>query len=372
MTKIEKIEVYTVRITYQEPIRISLGVSATNDEVIVKIRDDEGYEGWGEGSPSLKILGETAGTMVSASDVIGPLLIGQDPEMLNYNLKLVYEAIKGNTAVKAAYDMALYDLYTKRLKIPLHKFLGGSRDRVEVDHTIGIVKIQEAEKKAKLLVKEGFKRIKLKVGSEDDIDRVRAIRKVVGKETKMFIDANQAWSPDKAVRLIKRLEPYEIELVEQPVKAWDLSGMAFVRKKVDTPIMADESVHDAIDAMRVVKAEAADFINIKLMKCGGIREATRIADISEAAGIRNIVGCMLEGGISITAGVHFSCSTENVTFTDLDSDIGLIDNFVKNGPAVKEGYRIIPKGIGLGNLRIDKRRLKKVRVYTKLRTFSTF
>jgi o-succinylbenzoate synthase len=368
MAEIKEVEVYIAEITYEEPFRISLGTTEGNEEVIIRLVDSEGFEGWGEGSPSLQILGETAGTMLSVSDVIGPRLIGMDPEMLQTNLNEVSMAIKGNSAIKAAYDIALHDLYGRRVGISLYKLLGGFREKVECDYTIGIVKKEAAVEKAVRLLERGFHRIKLKVGDEEDVERVREVRKAVGKDIKIFIDANQAWSPYKAIKAIKDMEAYEVELVEQPVKARDIEGLSFVRRKVDTPIMVDESVYDAVDAIKVVKAEAADYINIKLMKCGGIREGMKIAHISEASGIRNIVGCMLEGGISIAAAVHFSCSSSNVAFTDLDSDLGLLDNFViEGGAGLDEGCRIVPRGVGLGDLRLDYKRLRKVRSYVRNR-----
>ena len=364
MTEIKEVEVFIAEITYEEPFRISLGTTERNEEVIVRLVDSEGFEGWGEGSPSLHILGETGSTMLSVSDVIGPRLIGMDPEMLQASLNEVSMAVKGNSAIKAAYDIALHDLYGRRIGTSLYKLLGGFREKVESDYTIGIVKKEVAVRRAVKLLERGFRRIKLKVGGHEDVERVREVRKAVGKDVKIFIDANQAWSPYKAIRMIKNMEAYELELVEQPVKAKDIEGLSFVRRKVDTPIMADESVHDPVDAIKVAKAEAADFINIKLMKCGGIREGIKIAHVSEASGIKNIVGCMLEGGISITAAVHFSCSSGNVAFTDLDSDLGLLDNFViEGGAGLDKGCRIVPRGAGLGDLKLDYRRLRKVRSY---------
>ncbi|MGB9729702.1 MAG: dipeptide epimerase [Thermoprotei archaeon] len=368
MGAIKSIDLYAGVVYYQMPFRISLGVSDQSEEIVVRIVDSEGFEGWGEGSPSTHILGETQGTMLAASERIASRLIGLDSSMLSGLLDEVDGAIFGNTAAKAAFDIALYDLYSKKLGLPLFKFLGGFRDRIETDFTIGIMPINDAVKKAIELINKGFKIIKIKVGLDlnDDIERVKSIRDAVGDSVKLFVDANQAWSPKQAIKAINQLRRFDLELVEQPVKAHDISGLAFVRRNVDVPIMADESVHSPYDAINVIKSEAADLINIKLMKSGGIRNALKITSISEAAGVKNIVGCMMEGAISIAAAVHFAASARNVIFTDLDSDISLKNTLVRSGMVeYKDGFRILSNYPGLGKLEIAMDELRHVKTFTE-------
>jgi len=375
MSTIKSIDIYTGVVYYQTPFRISLGVSDQSEEIIVRIVDSEGFEGWGEGSPSTHILGETQGTMLAAAERIAPRLIGLDSTMINNLLDEIDNAIYGNTAAKAAFDIALYDLYSRKLGIPLFKLLGGLRDKVETDFTIGIMTIDEAVKKATELIEKGFKIIKVKVGLniDEDVKRVKAIRDTVGNSIKLFIDANQAWTPKQAINAINQLRRFDLELVEQPVKAHDINGLALVRKTVDIPIMADESVHNPYDAIKVVMAEAADLINIKLMKSGGIHNALKIAAISEAAGIKNIVGCMMEGAISIAAAVHFAAATKNVIFTDLDSDISLKNTLVKSGMIeYKNGYRILSNNPGLGKLEIAMNEIKLVKTFSEQRIEKSF
>lgn len=372
---IKSIELYAGTVYYQAPFRISLGASDQSEEIVVHIIDSEGFEGWGEGSPSTHILGETQGTMLAASERIAPRLVGLDSSMLAGLLDEVESAIFGNTAAKAAFDIALYDLYSKRLGLPLFKFLGGFRDRVETDFTIGIMSVSDAVKKASELVDRGFKIIKVKVGLSlsDDVERVKAIRDTIGGSVKLFVDANQAWSPKQAIKAINQLSRFDIELVEQPVKAYDINGLAFVRKSVGIPIMADESVHSPYDAINVIKAEAADLINIKLMKSGGIRNALKIAAISEASGVKNIVGCMMEGAISIAAAVHFAAATRNVIFTDLDSDISLKNTLVKSGMVeYKDGFRILSNYPGLGKLEVAMNELQRIKTFTERQLEKSF
>lgn len=167
--------------------------------------------------------------------------------------------------------MALYDIAGKSFNLPLNKLLGSSRNTIVTDITIGIKSPSEMAKSAVKFVNRGFRSLKIKVGIDplEDIERVKAVRNAVGEKVTIRVDANQGWTPKQAVKTIKAIEKYDVELVEQPVPWWDLDGMGFVRENVNTPIAADESIHNSFDALRLVKNKAADIINIKLMKCGG-------------------------------------------------------------------------------------------------------
>jgi o-succinylbenzoate synthase len=373
---IVRAEVFKGTVHYKSPFTISLGTSCKSEEVVVKVVDGNGLEGLGEASPSKMILGETQETIISALNVILPNLIGSEPEMLENISYLIENSIYRNSSAKASVDIALHDLVSRKHKLPLFKYLGGYSNKVLTDITIGIKPIEEAIKEAKELLEQKVRIIKVKVGSEnleEDISRLKAIREAVGNEIKIFVDANQAWSERRAVYAINKMQRYEIELVEQPVRAKDIDGLSFVRHNSPVPIMADESVHSPEDAIEVVKKDAADLINIKLMKSGGIRNARKIATISEAVGIKNIVGCMMESAISIAAAVHFACSTRNVIFVDLDSDLGLKNTLVKKGMIeFKDSYRVLSEDYGLGDIEISYDELSLIKVYEEKEVSSTF
>ncbi|MBO3801287.1 MAG: dipeptide epimerase [Thermoproteota archaeon] len=373
---IVRAEVFKGTTYYKSPFTISLGTSYKSEEVVIKIVDDSGLEGFGEASPSRMILGETQDTVISALDIILPSLIGLEPEMLEYVSYVIENSIYRNSSAKASVDIALHDLISKKYKMPLFKYLGGYSNKVLTDITIGIKSIEETVKEAKELLEQKVRIIKVKVGSEsldEDISRLKAIREVVGNNVKLFIDANQAWSVKRAIYAINKMQRYEIELVEQPVKAHDVDGLSFVKRNSSVPIMADESVHSPEDAVEIVKKGAADFINIKLMKSGGIRNARKIAAISESAGIKNIVGCMMEGTISIAAATHFACSTKNVIFVDLDSDLGLKNTLTKKSVVeYRDSYRVLSEDYGLGNIELAYDELKLVKVYEEKKSNSVF
>jgi o-succinylbenzoate synthase len=373
--RIRKVEIYAGTVYYRAPFKISLGTSEQSDEVLVKIYGEDGFYGIGEASPSLGITGETQGSVLAVSDYLSSKIIGLNTENLNFILDRIHNSVYGNTSAKAAFDIALHDLTSKENGKQLYKYLGGYRDRILTDITIGIMDKKDAIKKTKLWKKKGIKRIKIKVGLDidKDLDRIEAIRGVAGAGTQLFVDANQGWRPKEAILNIKRMEQFGIDFVEQPVVAHDIEGLAFVRNNSSVPIMADESVHSPFDAVRVVKNKAADMINIKLMKAGGISRAVKIANISEAAGIENMVGCMMEGSFGIGAGIHFALSAKNVVFTDLDSDMDMKNTL--SGKVIlpfKDGYREALREPGIGIEDLSKDEVKLVKTITKVVEKKTF
>lgn len=370
---IKRVEVYTVELPYRRPFTISMGTSVSSTDVVVKLVDEEGRVGWGEASPSRRVTGESEDTIVAAMNVLAPLVINEDPLNVERIEEKISKAILGNSAARLALEMAVLDLKGKVLGVRLRDMLGGYSDSVETDFTIGIMPPEEMASDALKHVETGFRVLKLKVGTDvgDDIARVRAVRDAVGSDVRIRIDANQGWTVKQAKKALNEMQRYDVELAEQPVKWYDLEGMVELTKTSPIPIMADESVHSARDALIVAKMRAADYINIKLTKAGGLLEARRIAAVSEAAGIPNMVGCMMEGGVSITAAVHFATAIRNVVTTDLDSDISLKEDFVEGGARCENGFRILPEGPGLGNLRVKEEKLKLVAVFKEGREATT-
>lgn len=372
---IKKIEIFKGTVYYKAPFKISLGSSEQSDEVVIRITDDEGNYGIGEAGPASRITGETQGTVIEASKVIAGNIIGAKIENIPKLNEIVDSSIIRNSSAKAAFDIAIYDLLSRKYGLPLYKFLGAYRDSIITDVTIGIMDVESALKKASYLKGIGIKRIKMKVGEniDEDYKRVEAVRNLVGDNIEIFIDANQGWLPYEAVKYLELFDNLGIEFVEQPVKSWDIDGMAYVRNKGPVPVMADESVHTPEDAIKIIKAEAADFINIKLMKSGGIHNAKKIADISEAGGIPNMVGCMMEGAIGIAAGIHFSLHHRNVKFADLDSDLDM-KNTLTDGRILplKDSYRVPDGNPGLGDLKLNPKEVSLVAEFTEKSELKSF
>lgn len=365
--EIQRIEVYPVALRYREPFRIAPSVSIESRNVVVKIQTDHEVVGIGEASPSERVTHETQNTVLQTLDRICPSLIGMAPLRIEQIIESMENIVAGNPSAKAAVDMALHDILGKKAQCPLFKLLGGFRDHVLTDITLSIKEPEGMARDATRAVHHGFEALKVKVGldPEEDLKRIRTIRAAVGADVAIRIDVNQGWTLQEAIETLAKLESFGIELVEQPISAKDIKGLGKLRKASSIPIMADESVHTPSDAMHLIKEEAVDLINIKLMKCGGIWNGKKIAAIAEAAHVPCMIGCMGESAIGITAGVHLAAALRNIQYADLDSDLLLKDKMVQRGGAeLKASERIPPDRPGLGILTLDEKLLgKPARIY---------
>lgn len=320
---IKSIEVSEILVPLVTPFKTALRTVEAVNDIVVKIVSDTGEIGYGEAAPTAVITGETKESIKSAIlNYIKPAIIGMEIDDLESIMEKLNSCIMKNTSAKAAVDMAIYDLYAKKLNSPLYKILGGYRNEITTDITISVNEIDQMVHDSIKAVNEGFNILKIKVGKdgEKDIKRIAEIRKAVGKKVSLRVDANQGWTSKQAVKIISALEDKDlnINLVEQPVKYWDLEGMKYVTQNTYTKILADESVFSAQDAVKIIQERAADLINIKLMKTGGIYNALKICDIAEIYGIECMIGCMLESKISVSAAAHLGAARKIITMVDLD------------------------------------------------------
>jgi len=321
VSQIKKVEIYRVGIPVEVPFRIAVGEIRQIDTVLVRLVDLDDREGWGEAAPHPQILSSTSATTLAALDTMVPTLLGKDPQRIGEALGGVDSALSGNSAAKAAVDIALHDLAGRGVGLPVWKRLGGEGPtRLETSFSLGIGEPDEVASSAKEKVEAGFRRIKVKVGLDPmhDVDVVCAVRQAIGEEIELTVDANQGWTRQEAVSALRRMEPFAVAYAEQPVAACDIEGMAWVRSQTTIPIMADESVHSPEDALRIAQVGGADYINIKLMKSGGLRNALRIAVIAQAAAIPCMIGAMSESNVAITAAAHLAMAYRIIRFTDLE------------------------------------------------------
>ena len=207
-------------------------------------------------------------------------------------------------------------------------------------------------KDAQNAVQRGYDTLKVKVGVDPSLDglRLEAIRKAVGPHIRIRIDANQAWKPKQAVMLLQQMQDkgLDIELVEQPVPAHDIDGLKYVTDHSYIPVLADESVFSVEDALQILQRHAADFINIKLMKCGGLTNALKIAALAEAYGVECMIGCMLEAKVSVNAAVHLACAKSIITRIDLDGPVLCSQDPVLGGAVFHEKEITVSNAPGLG------------------------
>lgn len=332
-------------------------VNSVND-IVVQVITDTGDIGYGEAPPTGVITGDTKGSIISAiTEHIKKAVIGIEIENIEEILQRVQKSVVKNTSAKAAIDMAIYDLYGQLYGAPLYKLLGGYRSEIETDITISVNEPEEMARDALEAVKLGYKTLKIKVGkdSQQDIKRMKEIRKAVGYDINLRIDANQGWKPKEAVYTLRDMEDQglNIEFVEQPVLAHDIEGLKFVTDNVHIPVLADESVFSPEDALNIMQTRAADYVNIKLMKTGGIYNALKICTLAEIYGVECMIGCMLEANISVTAAVHLAMAKSVITKIDLDGPVLCRENPVIGGAQFDNSriYMTNDKGLGIKDIK---------------------
>ena len=318
--RITAIAAERVSVPLAEPFVISLGVVDSADTVFVRVETDGGVTGYGEGAGVGFVTGETPDTVLGAIAAFTPAFLGQNPFAIEHLHREMDRILVRNGSAKAALDLALYDIMAKTAGLPLYQFLGGVDGVVETDQTIGLMEPEAMAAKAAQMVAEGYREIKIKAGSDDAHDRAAiALIRAAAPDAHLKVDANQGWTASRALAMLRTYADYGVGAVEQPLPYWDVDGTAYVRARSPIPIMVDESCFTPYDASRIVKRDAADVINIKLMKCGGIYPALQINAIAEAAGVNCMLGCMLESRLSIAAGAHLVASRPNFIYADLDS-----------------------------------------------------
>lgn len=350
--KITDVKIGEITIPLKKPFKTAVTTVNEVNEVVLKIITDTKDIGIGSAVPSAQITGDSEKSIIDAISLIKPKLCGMDIDNLEEIMAIIDNTISGNTSAKAALDMAVYDLFGKKYNIPLYKLFGGSKSRIITDMTINIGTPEEMVKDALKAISEGFKHLKIKVGTDPVLDfkRVKSIRQAVRRDIKIRVDADQGWTPKASVKIISKFEDagLDLEFVEQPVKAWDLEGLKFVTDNVKTDILADESIHSSRDALKIMQMRAADLINIKLMKCGGFHNAQKICNIAETMGVECVMGCMVESKIGASAASHFAMAKKNIIRTDLDMFMCFDTDPIVGGCDFEENVIVASERPGLG------------------------
>ncbi|MGK5740077.1 mandelate racemase/muconate lactonizing enzyme family protein [Micromonospora sp. URMC 103] len=321
--------------------------------VVVEIVDDDGRSGFGEAPEVWTVTGSSlASAEACVAQVFRPLLVGRAAEDLIGNCRSVSTAVIGNESAKAAVDVALHDLAARRLGVPLPHLLGGARLTVPTDVTVSAGDARGLADAAAKRIREGYRVLKVKVGTDagGDVPRVAAVRAAVGPDVEIRLDANQGWTPREAVRVIRALEDSGtgVAFVEQPVHHRDLEGLAWVSDRVETPIMADEAVFGVADLVEVIRRRAADMVNVKLAKSGGLRPARTLLELAEAQQMGTMVGSMLETEIGVGAAASLVAAYGTSVVSDLDAVWWLERGAVTGGMRYEGATVVLPEAAGLG------------------------
>lgn len=337
MSEIVDVTVQEYNLPLEEPFKISLGVQHSAANLLVSVKTESETVGYGEGAPIAPVTSETQESAISIVGEMGSLIEGTEVAEFRTISKDLVGAFPASPSARFAIETAIVDAYCKELDIPMANLFGGSVTPVETDLTVPIVNADVAAKRASAAVKAGYHHIKVKTGTDlsDDIDRMLAIADAAPNAA-LKVDANQGWSVADTVRFAEAMSDHGIrlELIEQPVHRDDIAGLGKASRRVPIPIAADESLFSSADAVRLVREEAADILNLKLGKAGLV-DALNIISVAEAANVDLMIGCMLESAIAIHTAAHVVSGTKAFTYVDLDGNRLLEEDVIDdNGPMI--------------------------------------
>jgi muconate cycloisomerase len=364
---IERVEVFGVAVPLVGPgFKNAYLTKTVQKSALVRITASGGAIGLGNIDPSPGYSAESIEASLAAlREQLAPCVQGLDAANIHRLNARLDAAVSGFLDAKAAIEMACVDLTARALGIPVHAYLGGAvKDRLTFNAWIGIVSPQEAAAEACKWFERGFRSAKIKVGGgiAADRERVRAVREAVGSGMALRIDANAGYDAETAIRLLRLVEPFELQLFEQPVPAEDLAGMARVRREAGgVPIMADESVLDHASLVAVIRAQAADIVKLKVMKQGGFLRTAAMLATAQAAGIRCVIGHGFGLGVNTMAEIMLAATSANVIDgLECVGPLKTADDIVAERIDLGSGALALPPGPGLG-VALDEAKLARFR-----------
>lgn len=356
MPKIRDINVWEADLGNTKPYTIAFKTVDQVRNAFVEIALDDGTTGIGSGNPSEYVVGESLSQCMEALQERNlEFLIGRDIREFNQLTFEVWTKFPKNPSARAALDIALHDAFTKYLGVPLVRFLGQKIESLPTSNTIGIKNVEETLKEAADFIAQGFRILKVKLGKdlEEDIERLIKLRETFGNKVIIRIDANQGYTPGQTIDFYLKTKDLDIELIEQPLPAKAVLEMKNLPDEIKVKVAADESLITPEDAIGLIKPPfAAGIFNIKLMKCGGVSQALKIADIALHEGVDLFWGCNDESIVSITAALHAAFSCSKTKYIDLDGSLDLGNDVVKDGFILKDGMMSCSAKPGLGVERI--------------------
>ena len=361
MPQIERVTIHQRAITLRRPFVTAVRTATSIDALVVEVLDSEGRSGWGEAPTSWRVTGESVASVTAAIE--GPLqnaILGRDNDDPWASSIALESAAARNSSARMALDCALFDLAAQARGITLHDFLGGTRVKVRSDMTLSAAlresDLDDLVRVALEHVAEGFRTLKVKVGAGgDDVAALSAVRDAVGAQITLRVDANQGWTAQEAVRVIGACEDagVDLEMVEQPVHRDDIDGLAFVTQHVHTTVMADEAVWTRREFREIIRSHAADMINIKLAKTGGLSGALELLADARRNQVDVIIGCMAEthvgiGAAAALASVVDTDGTKPSRAHDLDGGLWLTRSPVEGGVSYEGDGVVLASAPGIG------------------------
>lgn len=349
---IKSVRTWKADLVNTKPYTIAFKTVTEVLNAFVEITLDNGTTGLGAGCPSEYVTGEYLdSTMEMLQEKNLQYLSGRDIAEINQMVFETTQKFPKNPAACAAIDIALHDAFTKHLNVPLVKYLGQKIKSMPTSNTIGIKNVEETLKEADEYGQRGFKVLKVKLGKDlaEDIERIVKLREKFGKKFVIRIDANQGYTSAQTIEFHQKTKHLDVELIEQPLPAKDVAGLKQLPEEIRKVVAADESLLSPKDALELVKPpRAAGIFNIKLMKCGGVSQSLKIADIGYQEDVDLFWGCNDESIVSITAALHAAFACANTKYIDLDGSLDLGKDVVKGGFILKDGIMSCSDKPGLG------------------------
>ncbi|MEH7346290.1 dipeptide epimerase [Bacillus sp. JJ1532] len=320
--KITAIHLYAIHLPLHVPFVVSYHTYNDMPSVIVKIETDEGIVGYGEGVADEHVTGESLeGVYTIIKNTLAPVLIGQNPMEIEKIHDIMNKSIYGAPTAKAAIDIACFDIMGKKIQQPVYQLIGGRyHDEFPITHVLSIAEPEHMASEATSMLEQGYRSFKMKVGTDvrKDVERIQAVREKVGDDIAIRVDVNQGWrNSANTLVALNQLRDCHLDWVEQPVVADDIDGMVEINAKTTVPLMIDEGLKGQREMLEIIQKRAAHKVNIKLMKCGGIYPAVKLAHQAELAGIECQIGSMVESSVGSAAGFHVAFSKKVITSVEL-------------------------------------------------------
>jgi L-Ala-D/L-Glu epimerase len=361
--KLIKVEAFPVSLPLKKPFKIALGTMSHSPHAVVRVTTDTGIVGYGEASTWHVVYGYDQHELVWAIEqYLGPGVLGMDVMEIEPILVRMDSVLAKNLMAKAGIELACQDAKAKALGVPLFRLIGGPlRSPVEAIEAIDIVSLDDASRMAERHVKNGFRHIKIKVGLDpkEDVERVRAVREAVGPEIRIRVDGNQGYDRPSAMKACLAMERFDLQWIEQPLPDWDLEGMAMLAEALWTPVAVDESIYSLHDVYKVAKAKAADVINIKVPKCGGISPSLKVAHAALSVGIPCFLGGCIETGVGAAAALQFGASAPNLfQGVELIGSSAFTDDIIRDPLLPDRGAFTLSEKPGIG-VEVDEKKLRQ-------------
>jgi len=366
--KIIRIECIPTSLPRAKPFITSQPMPDRINAVLLKIHTDEGITGIAEsGDTSVTHLGESQDSILSLmKTVLGPqVLLGEDPLKIEKIVASMDSRVKLNNQAKSIVDIALHDIAGKTSGVPVYQLLGGkTQGKIPLHYVLSSGTPQSMSAEAARVVKAGFKHVRLKVAAqspEKDVENIRVVRETVGEDIRISADANEGWHYLQALAVLKKLEPFNLSWIEQPVPWWDVENLARLREKVRIPVYADESLVDLSQAAELIRKQAVDGFILKLQRIGGLLKAGKCLALAQAAGLPVSTGCIHGSGVESAAYAHLAASSQWLSISDHGFNGPLIvhdvldtvghpitGDIAVNVPRYQEGFIYPPEAPGLG------------------------